>query len=334
MSKYALPSEVPGGARFQPHHYLTYQLQPGYRKGLLSHNSDGFRGPEVTKPKPDDVFRIVAVGGSTTYTEFVPDDAKTFTAQLQQLLNRSASGRCVEVVNAGVPGYNSWETLINVQMRVLDLEPDLLIVYHGVNDVHCRLVHPDSYRADNRGRRKPWTEPIEVRLLRFSMLGRVLGHHAGLWSQPGVDAFVRAPTVDPGVRSSSDRIGGNPTAVLNQNPPVYFRRNLVSICALAKAHGCRVLLATWAHTPECGDYAATPHYQLGFAQGNSVVAEVAKTQGALFFDFASVMPTDRRYWRDGRHVNEAGAKMKAELFAHFLEASEVISDKNRPVAAN
>ena len=316
--KYALSSEFPTAAKYAPHHYLCYGLQPGYRRGAVTHNSLGYRGPEIAVPKPAGTFRIVAIGGSTTYTEFVDDDAKTFPGQLQRILRRRLDDDRIEVVNAGCPGYNSWESLANLAFRVLDLEPDLLIIYHGVNDVHARLVEPSAYRGDNSGRRTVWTEPLDVRLLRHSCLARIVGHRLGLWRSPGVDSYVRAATCDPGADGPSTRFGGDPRATLRRNRPVFFRRNLRNMVALAHAHGARVLLATWASSPRMGDYVATEHYGQGIDENNRVVHEVAQACGSLFFDFAADMPTDPILWRDGRHVNEAGALRKAELFADFL----------------
>ena len=37
-------------------------------------NSHGFRGKEIIKEKPDNVFRIFAVGGSTTFSVWVEDE--------------------------------------------------------------------------------------------------------------------------------------------------------------------------------------------------------------------------------------------------------------------
>ena len=56
------------------------------------------------------------------------------------------------MIHAGGPGYGSHESLINLSLCVLDLEPDLIIVYHGINDVHFRFVWPPAaYRGDNSG---------------------------------------------------------------------------------------------------------------------------------------------------------------------------------------
>jgi lysophospholipase L1-like esterase len=322
--KYALAEEFPTAIKYAPHHYLCYRLQPNYRRGATVHNSLGFRGDEIAIPKPAGVFRIAILGGSTTYTEFVPNNAATFPAQLQRILREDYGHDQVEVINAGCPGHNSWESLVNLEFRVLDLEPDLVIPYEGVNDVHARLVLPGAYRGDNSGRRQCWQAPWDVRLLRYSCLARIVGHQLGLWNHPGVDCYVQADTSDPGTHGYSRRIGGEPLEVLNQNPPVYFRRNLRNIIAVARANGANVLLATWAHSNECGDYAATPHYEEGFAENNDVVRQMAREQGAPLFDFATLMPKTRSYWRDGRHVNEAGARLQAAMFAKYLHENHLI----------
>jgi hypothetical protein len=44
------------------------------------------------------------------------------------------------------------------------------------------------------------------------------------------------------------------------------------------------------------------------------------------------MPQDKRYWADGRHVNEAGALVKATLFAEFIYSHELINQQPGPIA--
>ena len=62
-----------------PHPYLVYYPTPNYRKGKTFHNSLGYRSEEFTAKKPDNVFRIVAMGGSSTYDVSIEDNEKTFT---------------------------------------------------------------------------------------------------------------------------------------------------------------------------------------------------------------------------------------------------------------
>ena len=106
------------------------------------------------------MYRIAVLGGSSAYTLNVENNEKTFTALLEKSLVDKFGYEHVAVINAAVSGYNSWESLINLEFRVLDIDPDMIIVYQGQDDVHARLVSPVSYRGDNSGRRKKWEDPV------------------------------------------------------------------------------------------------------------------------------------------------------------------------------
>ncbi len=124
--------------------YLNYGLNPAYH----GHNSMGYRGPEIAMPKPPGTFRIVAMGDSTTYGLGM-DASNAYPAQLQDILRQQYGYSNVEVINAGVIGYTSWETFINLSLRVIELEPDMVIIYDGTNDVSARTATADCYAGDN-----------------------------------------------------------------------------------------------------------------------------------------------------------------------------------------
>ena len=56
-----------------PHHYLGFIPAPNFQRGENKHNQLGFRGDDISVEKPKDTYRIVAVGGSTTYGSGVED---------------------------------------------------------------------------------------------------------------------------------------------------------------------------------------------------------------------------------------------------------------------
>jgi lysophospholipase L1-like esterase len=276
------------------------------------------------------VYRIVALGGSSTYDVRIEDNAATFTAQLEKLLKEDYGYQNVQVINAGVPGYNSWEMLVNLEFRVLDLDPDLVIIYEGTNDVHASLVEQSAYRGDDFGRRQAWQAP-RVALWEHSALLRLLSRTMNITRQVSVDDFVSSPTYLSWPFESrllEDNL--DPVEILKENPPVYFRRNLENMIAVAKEHGVEIMFSTWAYSPYLNDYAAEGYYQQGFRENNEVVKEVATIGQIPLFDFAGVMPQDAKYWADGRHVNEAGALAKAELFAEFIDAQGLIGQQIAP----
>ena len=307
-----------------PHPYLAYSPTPNYQKGLTSHNSLGYRNDEFPLEKPEGVFRIVALGGSSTYDVSIPDNKEIFTAQLEKLLKEEYGYQNVQVINAGVPGYNSWEILVNLEFRVLDLDPDLVIIYENTNDVHARMVEPSSYKGDDSGRRQTW-QPPTVPWWEHSTVLRILSRTLNITRQVSVDDFVSAPTyMSWPFESRLAAANLEPEALLEENRPIYFQRNLENMIAIAQEHDVQILFSTWAHSPNLNDYAAQDYYQRGFEENNEVVKEVALSHAIPLFDFAEVMPQDAIYWADGRHVNEAGALVKAELYAEYIHAQGLI----------
>jgi lysophospholipase L1-like esterase len=323
----------PADFAFTPHPYLSYYPTPNYRKGQTFHNSLGYRADEFPIKKPDGVYRIVVLGGSSTYDVSIENNANIFTAQLEQQLKEKYGYQNVQVINAGVPGYNSWELLVNLEFRVLDLAPDLVIIYEGVNDVHARMVEPSVYRGDDLGRRQAWQAP-RVALWEHSALLRILSRTMNATRQVGIDDFMSSPTYLSWPfedRLREEKL--DPVDILKENPPVYFRRNLEDIVAVAKENGVEIMFSTWAYSPYLKDYASEAYYQQGFKENNNVVKEVAADQHIPLFDFAAVMPQDAKYWADGRHSNEAGALVKAMLFAEFIHTQRLIEQQSTPTAA-
>lgn len=310
---------------FAPHPYLSYYPNPNYGRGQTSHNSLGYRNDEFPLEKPEGVFRIVALGGSSTYDVSIEDNADTFTAQLEKLLKEQYGYDEVQVINAGVPGYNSWEILVNLEFRVLDLDPDLVIIYEGTNDVHARMVAPSAYRGDDLGRRTAWQVP-SVDWWQHSALLRIISRALNMTRQVSIDDFVSAPTyMSWPFESRLAENNLNPEQVLKENPPTYFQRNLENMLAVAQAHDAQILFSTWAYSPNLNDYASKDYYQDGFKENNDVVKAVASDGEVPLFDFAAVMPQEAIYWADGRHVNEAGALVKARLFAQYIHDHGLIN---------
>jgi lysophospholipase L1-like esterase len=100
-------------------------------------NSAGFRGPEFL-PKRPEVFRILTLGDSCTFGLAPPEYAHYIKLPYGRLLERMVevkhgSGR-LEVLNAGSPGYNSYQGLMLLRTNLGHLDPDLITVRFGWND--------------------------------------------------------------------------------------------------------------------------------------------------------------------------------------------------------
>lgn len=308
LGKFARLDQMPPEAfRFRPHPYLSYALNETFLgfDGLNRHNAHGCRGPDFAVPKPAGTFRIVCLGGSTTYETGVRADLEAYPARLEALL-RSRGLAQVEIVNAGVPGYSSFESSLLLQLRVFEWQPDLVLYYDNTNDVHPRLVEPALFASDNAGYRRAWDSG--VRWWDRSLVVRWLGVQTGF--SPRNALVDRATWTEHAAR---DRDGA-----LARNPPVWFKRNVETMATLCAARGVKLALASWAWSPEKGDFASEPVWQRAFAEHNAVLAEVARERGLAWLDVQPKMPTDAALWTDGAHVNERGAQRKAEIFAELV----------------
>ncbi len=95
-------------------------------------NALGFRGKSMqTVKKPAGVFRIFFVGASTTENQHLPEE-RTFPALVEAAL--AARGAKVEVSNCGIAGHASARSFALIAHRILQLEPDLILLLEGEND--------------------------------------------------------------------------------------------------------------------------------------------------------------------------------------------------------
>jgi lysophospholipase L1-like esterase len=92
-------------------------------------------------------FRIICLGDSCTKLALA---GLPYSALLQQGLGT----RQVEVFNASLPGYTSYQGLVWLKRELLDLQPNLVIVYFGWNDHWRNLGNTDrDYAASLQGLR-------------------------------------------------------------------------------------------------------------------------------------------------------------------------------------
>ena len=112
----------------------TQENIPNQHNEYVNINSFGFRGAEISKEKPENVYRIIMLGGSTLFGYGATSDETTIPGFLQKKFEMTDSDFKVEIINAGSSGaYSKTETLY-VKHKLLDFDPDLIIVYDGWND--------------------------------------------------------------------------------------------------------------------------------------------------------------------------------------------------------
>jgi hypothetical protein len=96
-------------------------------------NSLGLRSPEISAVKKPAVYRCLCLGDSTTFGNAVAQEA-TYPYRLQEILgatNRAA----LEVINAGVGGYNTLQEVGLMERLAPTIKPDVVVIGFFLNDI-------------------------------------------------------------------------------------------------------------------------------------------------------------------------------------------------------
>jgi lysophospholipase L1-like esterase len=294
---------------------LHFKVKPDLRPNDEPLNSDGFRSGEFT-PKRRGVFRILALGDSCTFGYIAREEGIGYVMQpyplkLQRFIERRLGEGRVEVLNASVPGYNTYQGIMLLRTRLRHLEPDLITVRFGWND------HFLSARGERGGL---YREP-ETRLGRF-FEGLLL--HTTLYPfirRLGLELqALRQPPEDQLRKAFQREREWVPTIPLED-----YERNLRRIVEIGRSLGADVWLLTSPRNPEPGEEAKQrmgKHNRIDFErlmqihdEYNDAVRRVGAEVGALVVDMDRVyrryegapvfVPTDVPHPTQGGHVLEA-----------------------------
>lgn len=311
---------------FQPHPFLVVSGRPGAELSVEGHqlrfNALGLRGREIARPKPKGRYRILCEGGSTTFDFLSPDDASTWPARLEEMLS---PGRDVDVANAGFPGWTSLESLVSLEIRDVDLSPNLVVVFSGLNDLqpagHVPFTPDYSLgHADLLPRIRGLSTP---RVRWFSRSVFIESLRDLLHSRRADDAEGYAPAWNWN--------GGGRKADIPAEAVAVYERNLRATIAVAAARGARTLLVAQAVRVRKGFEAKDREWLESWAPGLTLggilsglarydaVARKLSSEGALYVDpFSNGNFTDEDF-ADACHFSPSGSTKFARTLAHTVE---------------
>lgn len=315
----------PQTSLYRPHPYLPIALKPGsdYRDNDTSGhiNSLGLRGPERAVLKPAGTYRVICVGGSTTFGAGILGDENTWPARLEARLAAAAPAKRIEVWNAGVPGYTTAENVIYLSLRLIDFHPDMIVIYEGYNDFKPNR-YPGFASDYSHWRDRAVTPPRPLLdRLRFYVKLR---------------AFAARFSADASAEVSDPRTGEKLKRydTVGEEGLAAFRRNLGTMIAISRRAGARVALATYAHPCTEGNLLARPDlFSLlsgylpnltfkgvldAFDRYNGAVRAVALDEGVYLADAALAIPPDPSLFVDHVHYSAKGADLFSEVVARAI----------------
>jgi len=310
---------------YKPHPNLAFAGVPNRMDRLkaCSANSFGLRGPQIAPAKPPDTVRIICLGGSTTYSVGATSNSTTWPARMERLLReqyRNAPFR-VEVVNAGIPGYTSIESLVQLETQLLDLSPDVAVISQGINDCWFMLSMFD-FQSDYTHARRTFTLP-QRKLWEWSPLLALLFAKNSMTNPyfPVAEVNLNEMVITcPEILTHPERARHGP---LEERMAAVFERNTRSLVSVARANGAIPVLSTQSYqddTPSKGYW--TP----AMNRLNAVTLEVAAREAVDVIDFARLFPWNPVDFADKCHLwdSPGGLGRQAELFARGLIERRVI----------
>lgn len=300
---------------FRFHPFKAYEIIPNStRLNGIHHNNYGFRGPDIDIVPTPNVTRIFLLGGSTTYDGVGPEGHHTGDFIAKELAERFPN-RKFEVINAGVEGYHSLQSLITVASCVVDFSPNIIIFMHGINDAFMRLLN--DFKTDYSSIYVPFIYPkayIWEKSVILSMLFSNYTNFNNKWfpseKLSGLAALAASPKVREYIRTAGitkEETSGN----VKVNTSYAFRRNLLSLIGLSITNKFKLLLCTLPHIMPHERGKATDEH-------NEVVRELSAEYKIPFVDLGRELSSKDNLFYDDMHMNITGQKIKAKKIVKIL----------------
>ena len=296
-----------------------YGLNPHSPKA----NAYGLRSGGYEKNKES--YRIMCIGGSTTFGWSVDDSSDTYPYQLELYLNEK--GYNVDIINAGVPYHTSLDMLLRFITFGIYFNPDMLLIHTGGNDVIPQLS-PFDYEPDYSHWRSTgiYNHDKIFKLIWKNFPSSTLRLFLIYYFQPGA-----------GSRSGLELY--HPNKVLLANTPINNSRatglinnfsTILSICKSNKITPVTILFnndlrrtnsslkKSLELTENQKSYALERHEKC-MRLNNSIMDSISKKDDVKVIPFDEFKTSSELFWYDHCHLKKEGMKEKAAFIGQFLQ---------------
>lgn len=306
-------------------------------------NAYGFRGDSLTVPKPGGEFRIFVVGGSTAECFYLDDDDDMSRVVQNELVARADAMRSLKVYNVGLSGTASDDHIAMIAQRLVHLEPDLIVVFSGVNDLR-RSLQGFDYLHYTRG--APPSPPFYKRWLLQSQIVRRLAY-ARRRVDPDPENVLETRTLesDYGRKVALQKSAPETDATVRVDVTSY-RSNLRSMAGIARANRFVLVFmtqpSTWNSTV---DPAARDRHWMrvyddvvyredtmdaALERLNDVMRTVAEEDSVPVYDLSRALPKSLEFFYDDCHFTRAGALAAGRGLARYLAEHALVPTASTP----
>ena len=307
-------------ANYVPHHYLNYVLNPQrsyYGKKQFNYLYK-IRRSEVINAEKGSKWRVLILGGSTTFCEGIAREEDTWPYLLESIIRKRCGPQC-DVINGGISGYTVLENFIHYIVLLNRLSPDLVMFYTGINDVHPRLF--GEIVTDYSNYRVPW-RASETEIWRPNRWFRSF-----YWYRYYFLNKVVLDAMYQGIGGQVSRKGPRPAQwqeALRRNSGAIYRDQLDSFIRLLKCQGIKVAILPQFFSPITGPDRI---FAEGVQDHNRINEELAREHG-LPFESELLAPDlfQASDTLDACHFNEDGSRKMADTVFAFMKHNKLLPD--------
>lgn len=280
---------------------LGYRLNPKI-KGF---NNFSIRHGKIAIPKPEGVHRIIYLGDS------IPWDKDGFVKQTRDFIKEKGQ---FEVINAGVPGYTSYQEVLFYKKYLEATTPDLVIWTYCLNDNH-RFLHVFDEKA-----KMLWTKEAKMALRVNSSFSRIMSR-SYLLSRLylGIISRIKQKT------DSKYKFPWEKTVDFNIAWKDYswidYENHLLELKKVLDNQNAQLAIIIFPYEPqllyrndpENYDYAVKPQLKL-----KALCKKYHIPCLDLYRRFADEYSRNKKLYRDGVHLNSEGHKLATQQILQFL----------------
>jgi len=316
------------------------ELRPGVRTELIRTefrnqiiiNDQGLRDKDYNYDNPEDTIRIAVLGDSFTFGYGVEME-ESYPKIFEETVNQKIMGE-IEVINFGVPGYGTDDSLLMLSEKAVRYNPDIiLLAFDGQTDLSENL-YSEVYTMENdalvRNPIRPVTISLKIRnflsskLHLYNLINLILQNYKsqGKW-------YHQLETL----MHSLDFNGTIYTETSSKELDKAFRKTelmLLEIKKFSEEHDMDLVVFLIPSKEQVDERKLNERLeQIGVSEDKLFVEKIQQHL-ILFFkqndiDFINILPEFKRenkdnsfYFEIDGHINKDGNKLAGELVSDWF----------------
>ncbi|MBI2609653.1 hypothetical protein HYW53_00560 [Candidatus Giovannonibacteria bacterium] len=272
--------------------------------------------------KDPNIFRIVALGGSTTQ-DFT--GGTHYPKLLEEKLQKKYPDKKIEVINAGNSGYSTPHMIILLTLDVISWDPDLVIASENVNDLTSAYYAGFNVDYSNKYGKDEFLPP-RTRVNFDKIFG---------WSYFYWILKSRTEALSYHLKDLKGNVYKRKS--YGMEPPKeaasIYKRNLRTLADVAKLHKIPIMFGTqplepseefWDLTMLFKQYNALAVYPLHeefvlhHNAYNNIIEDVARETSSFIVDNDALFAKNRDYFADFVHYSKAGLEKLSDDYFNAI----------------